>query len=37
MESVVKRYPDKNITRYFRGDAAFADPEIYCFLEDEDD
>ena len=29
-------YRDQNLIRYFRGDAAFADPNIYCFLETED-
>jgi hypothetical protein len=33
---VVERYRDETIIRYFRGDAAFADPNIYCFLETED-
>ena len=26
---VVKRYQDENLVRYFRGDAAFANPNIY--------
>jgi hypothetical protein len=33
---VVERYRDQDLIRYFRGDAAFADPNIYCFLETED-
>ena len=33
LEPVVERYRDENLIRYFRGDAAFADPDIYCFLE----
>jgi hypothetical protein len=33
---VVERYRDETIIRYFRGDAAFADPNIYCFLETEE-
>ena len=36
LEPVVGRYRDENLIRYFRGDAAFADPNIYCFLEAED-
>jgi len=36
LEPVVKCYRVKDIIRYFRGDAAFADPNIYCFLETED-
>ena len=32
---VVERYRARNIRRYFRGDAAFAKPEIYEFLETE--
>ena len=36
LEPVVGRYRAENLARYFRGDAAFADPEIYCFLETED-
>jgi len=33
LEPVVIRYRDKEMIRYFRGDAAFADPDIYRFLE----
>jgi hypothetical protein len=36
LEPVVERYKDESLIRYFRGDAAFADPNIYCFLEAED-
>ena len=36
LEPVVGRYRAENLARYFRGDAAFADPNIYCFLETED-
>ena len=36
LEPVVARYRDANIRRYFRGDAAFANPDIYRFLEKED-
>ena len=33
LEPIVKRYENKNIRKYFRGDAAFAKPEIYEYLE----
>jgi len=36
LEPVVQRYRGQDLIRYFRGDAAFADPNIYCFLEAED-
>ena len=29
------RYKERDLRRYFRGDAAFASPDIYKFLEDE--
>jgi len=32
---VVNRYRDLDIAKYFRGDAAFAIPELYTFLETE--
>jgi len=32
---VVARYRDADIRGYFRGDAAFANPAIYTFLEEE--
>src|ERR671913_178120 len=35
LEPVVTRYRHKMKRRYFRGDAAFANPEIYEFLEAE--
>ena len=35
LEPIIKRYQDKDIVRYFRGDAAFANPDIYCLLETE--
>ncbi len=35
LEPVVARYKERDLRRYFRGDAAFASPEIYEFLEDE--
>ena len=36
LEPVVERYRERNLRRYFRGDAAFAAPDIYEFLESED-
>lgn len=36
LEPIIKRYQGKEITRYFRGDAAFANPDIYRLLEAED-
>ena len=35
LEPVVARYRDKVLRRSFRGDAAFASPEVYEFLETE--
>jgi hypothetical protein len=35
MEPVVARYRGQNLPRYFRADAAFANPEFYEFLESE--
>ena len=35
LEPVVDRYREWPLERYFRGDAAFAQPEIYEYLEDE--
>jgi|TARA_B100001964_G_scaffold50965_1_gene57503 hypothetical protein len=32
---VIERYRHLDIPRFFRGDAAFAIPEMFCFLEDE--
>ena len=32
---IVARYRDHDIRRFFRGDAAFARPELYEYLEDE--
>lgn len=34
LEPIVKRYEQKNIRKYFRGDAAFAKPEIYEYKEE---
>jgi hypothetical protein len=36
LEPVVAGYRDANIRRFFRGDAAFANPDIYSFLEEKD-
>jgi hypothetical protein len=36
LEPTIERYRDKDITHYFRGDAAFANPDIYRLLEKED-
>ena len=35
LEPVVARYRDRDLRRYFRADAAFANPEVYEFLEVE--
>ena len=35
LDPVVARYRNKTLRRYFRGDAAFASPEVYEFLEAE--
>ena len=35
LEPVVARYQDKKLRRYFRADAAFANPELYEYLEAE--
>jgi hypothetical protein len=35
LEPVMARYQDRNLRRYFRADAAFANPEIYEYLEAE--
>jgi len=35
LEPVVNRYRDEDILRFFRGDAAFARPGMYVYLEDE--
>ncbi len=32
---VVERYRGRNLSRYFRGDASFAKPDVYEFLETE--
>jgi hypothetical protein len=36
LEPIVDRYRQEDIPRFFRGDAAFARPEIYTYLEQED-
>ncbi len=33
LEPVVERYRERDVRRYFRGDAAFALPDLYEFLE----
>ena len=35
LDPVVARYRDGDIRRFFRGDAAFARPEVYEYLEEE--
>ena len=35
LEPVVRRYRDRAVRRFFRGDAAFALPDLYDFLEAE--
>jgi hypothetical protein len=35
LEPVVTRYQGRNLPRYFRADAAFANPELYEYLETE--
>ena len=35
LEPIVDRYRDLNVRRSFRGDAAFAKPELYEYLEEE--
>jgi len=35
LEPIVSRYRDFNIARFFRGDAAFAGPKVYPYLEAE--
>ena len=35
LEPVVMRYKERKVRLYFRGDAAFASPEIYEYLEAE--
>jgi hypothetical protein len=35
LQPVVERYRERDLRRYFRGDAAFASPDIYEFLETE--
>jgi hypothetical protein len=35
LEPIVSRYRDFNIARFFRGDAAFANPNVYRYLEAE--
>jgi hypothetical protein len=35
LEPIMRRYEKKKIRKYFRGDAAFAKPEIYEYLEEK--
>ena len=35
LEPVVARYRDQDLAHYFRGDAAFAKPDLYEYLEEE--
>ena len=35
LEPIVARYERKTVPQYFRGDAAFAKPEIYEYLEEK--
>jgi hypothetical protein len=35
LEPIINRYRGYNIAKFFRGDAAFADPNVYCYLEAE--
>ena len=35
LEPVVARYGNRKLRRYFRADAAFANPDVYGFLEGE--
>jgi hypothetical protein len=35
LEPIIERYRAHNILKFFRGDAAFADPKVYPYLEDE--
>ncbi len=35
LEPIVARYEGKKVRKYFRGDAAFAKPEIYEYLEEK--
>jgi Transposase DDE domain group 1 len=35
LDPIVARYRDQNVLRYFRGDAAFGNPNMYSYLEVE--
>jgi Transposase DDE domain group 1 len=37
LDPIVARYRGRDIRTFFRGDAAFANPSIYEYLEDESD
>jgi hypothetical protein len=36
LEAIIKRFRNNDIARYFCGDAAFANPDIYRLLEKEE-
>ncbi len=36
LEPIIRRYENKKVKKYFRGDAAFTKPEIYDYLEEKD-
>lgn len=36
LQPIIDRYTDLNIKKYFRGDAAFAKPDLYVQLEKAD-
>lgn len=36
LEPIVDRYREYDVERFFHGDAAFAEPNLYCCLEAED-
>ena len=35
LQPIVARYRERPLKRFFRGDAAFANPDLYCYLEQE--
>ena len=35
LQPVVTRYRERPLKRFFRGDAAFANPDLYSYLEKE--
>ena len=36
LDPIVARYEKKKVRKYFRGDAAFAKPDIYEYLEEKE-